>query len=219
MSENKNECSGGKTPSAKWYQDNDSVFLTFCVEDCKNIKVFFDQTYMIFEGTGGSEHTFYRTKIVFLDDIVPKKSKYILRDREVEILLKKKESGPYWNRLVKCQAKQHWLTINFDKWNDEDGTADESDEEKKNKDELDDPRNGPPPLDFKKHISENVSKGSSLCPLGSAIMGKAMRLENDLNDLSMKDGGKAFDINGFDESAPDSDDEAISDLEEETDLS
>ena len=66
MSENKNECIGGKTPSAKWYQDSNSIFLTFCVEDCRNLKVFFDKAYMISEGTGGSKHTFYRTKIVFL---------------------------------------------------------------------------------------------------------------------------------------------------------
>ena len=86
-------------------------------------------------------------------------------------------------------------------------------------DNIDDPRNGPPPIDFKKHISDNVSKGSSLCPLGSAIMGKAMRLEKDLNDLSEKSDGKAFDINGFDENATDSDDDLLSDLEETADLS
>ena len=153
------------------------------------------------------------------NNIVPDKSRYMIRDREVEFVLKKEESGPYWKRLVKSEAKQHWLSINFDKWKDEEESEDEQDEEKMSQDNKNDPRNGPPPLDFKKHISENVSKGSSLCPLGSAIMGKAMKLEKDLNDLSEKNGDKAFDINGFDEEATDSDDDLLSDLEEGTNLS
>ena len=215
MSESKNDNVKGKIPFAKWYQDDNSVFLTLCIEDCKKPKVIINPDDLIFEGNAGLENTFYKTKIVFFDEIVPENSKYVIHDRDIDFALQKKESSPYWNRLVKCPAKQHWLTINFDKWKDENDSGEESEEE----DNIDDPRNGPPPIDFKKHISDNVSKGSSLCPLGSAIMGKAMRLEKDLNDMSEKSDGKAFDINGFDENATDSDDDLLSDLEETADMS
>ena len=48
-----------------------------------------------------------------------------MRDRVIEFALEKKDSGPYWKRLVKEEKKQHWLKIDFNKWRDED----ESDEE------------------------------------------------------------------------------------------
>ena len=67
---------------------------------------------------------------------------------------------------------------------------------------------------FEKHIAENISKGSSLCPLGSAVMGKAMKMEQSLNEASEKNGEAAFDIHGFNPEAPDSDDEPISDIED-----
>ena len=216
MNKNKNENSDGKTPSAKWHQDEQSVFLAFCLEDCKNEKIIINATHLEFEGNAGPKNIFYETKIVLFNNISPDKSRYMIRDREVNFVLKKEISGPYWKRLVKSEAKQHWLSINFDKWKHEEDSEDENDEEKRSQDIKNDPRNGPPPLDFKKHISENVSKGSSLCPLGSAIMGKAMKLEKGLNDLSEKTEGRAFDVNGFDEEAADSDDELLSDLEEDT---
>lgn len=53
------------------------------------------------------------------------KSKFAVRDRVIEFALEKKESGPFWQRLVKEKTKQHWLKIDFNKWKDED----ESDEE------------------------------------------------------------------------------------------
>ena len=58
-------------------------------------------------------------------DISFQKSKYAVRDRVIEFALEKKDSGPYWKRLVKEEKKQHWLKIDFNKWRDED----ESDEE------------------------------------------------------------------------------------------
>jgi hypothetical protein len=35
------------------------------------------------------------------------------------------EEGPYWDRLLKDSAKQHWLKIDFSKWKDEDDSEGE----------------------------------------------------------------------------------------------
>lgn len=35
-------------------------------------------------------------------------------------ILKKKEAGPYWSRLLKDSKKAHWLKADWNKWKDED---------------------------------------------------------------------------------------------------
>ena len=201
-----------ETPRAKWAQDAFSIFLTICLEDCKNPKINIDQQHLNFEGMGGPKQLQHKVEIHFLKEIDTEKSRYVIRDRDIEFLLVKKEQGPFWNRLVQCPAKQHWLAIDFEKWKEENESEDTSPDI--SEDELNEKRYGRPPLDFKNHISENISKGSSLCPLGSAIMGKAMKMEQGLNEVSQKNGGTVFDLHAFDEHATDSDDEPLSDLEE-----
>ena len=56
-----------------------------------------------------------------------KKSRYAVRPREVTFMIKKKETGPYWERLLATNVKQPWLRIDFKNWLDEE---DESEEEK-----------------------------------------------------------------------------------------
>jgi len=205
----------GKTPRAKWSQNACSISLIICLEDCKNPKINIHRSELSFEGVGGPQKVLYTIKFVFFKDVDPNQSRYIVRDREIELILKKEEQGPYWCRLVKTQAKQHWLGVDFDRWKEEDESDEDTIQEQLSENELNEKRYGLPPLDYTRHISQNISKGSSLCPLGSAIMGKAMKMEQGLNELSEKDGSSAFDINGFDEEGLDSDDEIISDIEDE----
>ena len=70
-------------------------------------------------------------------------------------------------------------------------------------------------MDFKRHIAENIAKGSSLCPFGSSAMGSAL---NPIKGQSNKgQASKAlpdnFDLHGYDEDADDTDDEPLSDVE------
>ena len=37
----------------------------------------------------------------------------------------KKEAGSYWPHLLKEKTKQHWLKVDFNRWQDEDDTDDE----------------------------------------------------------------------------------------------
>ena len=58
--------------------------------------------------------------------VARQKSKFAVKQRVIEFALEKKESGPYWKRLVKDEKKQHWLKIDFNKWKDEDESDDEA---------------------------------------------------------------------------------------------
>lgn len=53
------------------------------------------------------------------------KSAKFIRDRTIEIVLKKKDEGPYWPQLTKEKKKYHWLKVDFNKWKDEDDSEDE----------------------------------------------------------------------------------------------
>ena len=63
--------------------------------------------------------------INFFKEIDPDKSKFAIRERVIEFALEKKESGPFWDRLIKDKNKYHWLKIDFNKWKDEDESDDE----------------------------------------------------------------------------------------------
>ena len=56
-----------------------------------------------------------------------KESRYAVRPREVTFILKKLETGQYWERLLATNVKQPWLRIDFKNWLDEE---DEVEEEK-----------------------------------------------------------------------------------------
>merc|ERR1712011_40192 len=81
---------------------------------------------LFFKGVGGPEKKQHELTINFFKDIDTKKSKYAARDRVIEFALEKKDSGPYWKRLVKEEKKQHWLKVDFNKWKDEDESDDEA---------------------------------------------------------------------------------------------
>lgn len=50
----------------------------------------------------------------------------MVRGRGAEIVLVKAEpEGPYWKRFLKEDKKQHWLKVDFNKWQDEDESGDE----------------------------------------------------------------------------------------------
>ena len=106
-------------PQVKWAQRPNLIFLTICLEDCKSPKIELLPGRLIFQGVSGPENKQYKLNIEFLKEIVPEKCKFAIRDREIDLVLEKLESGPYWDRLIKSKTKTHWLKVNFDKWVDE----------------------------------------------------------------------------------------------------
>ena len=113
-------------PLVKWAQRPSLLFITICLEDCKNAKIDVKPEYLSFEGTGGSDKKDYAVRIEFLKEIDPENSKYSVQDRVIQFAIQKKEEGPYWERLLKDKAKQHWLKIDFNKWKEEDESDDEA---------------------------------------------------------------------------------------------
>lgn len=47
-------------------------------------------------------------------------SKQHVGPRGAVFIIKKKETGPYWPRLIRDAKKPHWLQTDFSKWKDED---------------------------------------------------------------------------------------------------
>ena len=66
--------------------------------------------------------------------------------------------------------------------------------------------------DYSRHIAENISKGSALCPFGASTLSSALGGQTPVQQAA---GMTGLDVHGFDETLPDSDDELLPDLEEE----
>jgi len=112
-------------PPVAWAQRNNLIFLTICVEDCKNPQIDIKPEKLFFKGVGGTDKKTFETTLNFFKEIDTEKSKHATRGRNIEFILKKKEDGPYWPRLLQEKNKYHWLKIDFDKWKDEDDSEDE----------------------------------------------------------------------------------------------
>merc|ERR1711981_1309276 len=113
-------------PMVMWAQRPNLIFLTLCLEDCKDPVIKVEPNKLYFKGIGGPEKKVHELSIDFFGEVDPEKSKFAVRDRVIEFALERKESGPYWKRLVKQEQKQHWLKIDFNKWKDEDESDDEA---------------------------------------------------------------------------------------------
>jgi len=116
------------TPAAvTWAMRPDSVFITICVQDCKDVTLDISPSKVYFKGTGGPDNKTYENTLELYEEIDAEKSVKHVRDRNIEMLLVRKASGPYWPHLLKSKVKQHWLKVDFLKWKDEDD--DEADAE------------------------------------------------------------------------------------------
>lgn len=123
--ENENEA---VPPSVLWAQRSNIIFLTICLEDCKNPEIKIDHDKIYFHGIGGTEKKMHEVTIPLFKEIDHEKSVKCVRDRNIELVLKKKEeNGAYWPHLMKDKKKYHWLKVDFNKWKDEDDSDDDLD--------------------------------------------------------------------------------------------
>ncbi|XP_066977254.1 co-chaperone protein daf-41 [Macrobrachium rosenbergii] len=112
-------------PPVAWAQRKNVVFLTICVEDCKEPTITIQEDKIYFKGTGGTEKKDYEYTYILYSNIDKEKSRSFVRDRNIELILVKKEEGPFWPHLLKDKVKQHWLKVDFGRWKDEDDSEDE----------------------------------------------------------------------------------------------
>jgi hypothetical protein len=73
-------------------------------------------TKLTFTGHSETKKTTYHVELEFYAEIDPENSKTHHTDRDVEIVLRKKElKEEFWPRLLKDSKKMHFLKTDFDK--------------------------------------------------------------------------------------------------------
>ena len=106
-------------PIIKWAQRKDRLFITInVVHSKKPILDLTDGKKLKYQGTDGSKN--YSFDIELYDEIVKDESKYTLDSRNIFLNLKKKNSGPYWPRLLKDEKKYHWIEVDWMYYAEED---------------------------------------------------------------------------------------------------
>eukprot|EP00906_Rhabdomonas_costata_P022812 RCo032863 len=112
-----------KIPPCKWAQNKDRIFLTIDVSDAKDATVSFEEKKVVFRGSGkvASGAAEFDTTINLNKEITPADCKHKVTDREIQVNLKKKESG-FWERMTEEPSKvtKHWLSCDWSRWVDED---------------------------------------------------------------------------------------------------
>lgn len=129
-----------------WAQRNTVVYVTICLEDCKNPDIKIEPEQVYFRGVGGPEKKVYEVTIPLYAKVEPEvriicllinfltliivilqNSKTSVGGRYIELVLQKpSEDTKYWPHLTKEKKKYHWLKVDFKKWKDEDETDDET---------------------------------------------------------------------------------------------
>ncbi|XP_053643036.1 prostaglandin E synthase 3 [Cherax quadricarinatus] len=123
-------------PPVAWAQRKHLVFLTICLEDCHSPTINMEENKIYFKGTGGTEKKDYEYTYDLYKEIDPEKSRSFVRDRNIELILVKKEDGPFWPHLLKQKVKQHWLKVDFSRWKDEDDSDDEGEDQNQDLEEV-----------------------------------------------------------------------------------
>jgi len=116
-------------PSVEWAQRKDVIFLTINVDSCKEPVLDFSEDKLHVNGIGGPDKRAFDASIEFYKPIDYAKARHTPSERCIQFIIPKKESGPFWPRLLKSDKKVHWVKIDFNKWKDED---DESEDEAMN---------------------------------------------------------------------------------------
>jgi len=100
------------------------VFLTITAPDVSDadMKLDIQPTKLTFTGKSKTKSdTVYHAELEFFAEIIPNETKKNHTDRDLELVLHKKElNEEFWPRLLKEKGKVHFLRTDFDKWVDED---------------------------------------------------------------------------------------------------
>ncbi|XP_077171770.1 putative protein PTGES3L isoform X2 [Paroedura picta] len=110
------------TAAAKtlWYDRPRYVFVEFCVEDSRDVKVHLDDHRVQFScrSADGAE---LRNEIEFYARVNSKDSQNKRSDRSITLFVRKLKDKVPWPRLTKEEFKPAWLSVDFDNWRDWEG--------------------------------------------------------------------------------------------------
>lgn len=95
------------------------------VQDCENPTVKVEKNKLEYSATT-ADGSKYENTLELFGEVDVDQSKWHNHARGAEfVLIKSKQDEPYWPRLLKDNSKKHWLKVDFNKWVDEDESADE----------------------------------------------------------------------------------------------
>lgn len=119
-------------PAVLWAQRKDIIFLTISLEDANDPDIQLENNKMTFRSKGGHDQENYGFEFTFFNEIIPEESKKRLTKRQLAFVLKKKEEGPFWPRLLSSSDKVTFLKTDFDKWKDEEDSEEEEEDVNQN---------------------------------------------------------------------------------------
>jgi len=109
----------------EWAQRKDVIYLTIGVDGCKEPQIDVTDDKFHFRGRGGPDQREFECTLEFYKQVDGANARRVASGRNIQYVIPKKESGPFWPRLLKADKKVHWVKIDFDKWKDEDDLSDE----------------------------------------------------------------------------------------------
>ncbi|VFQ85531.1 unnamed protein product [Cuscuta campestris] len=110
-----------RSPSVKWAQRQDKVFLTVELPDAKDVKLNLEpEGKFSFSAVTGPDNTPYKVEFDLFDKVDLSESKSNTGPRNIFYIIKKAEEK-WWSRLLKQEGKApSYLKVDWDKWVDED---------------------------------------------------------------------------------------------------
>ena len=106
-------------PQLKWAERKDKVYITFDLIEVQDPQIdIVDGKLLKFSGSD-KNHT-YNLELELFEEISKEDSKYVFATRNIFLNLKKKETGPWWNRLTKATGKQNFINVDWNLYCDED---------------------------------------------------------------------------------------------------
>ncbi|XP_064030163.1 putative protein PTGES3L isoform X5 [Pogoniulus pusillus] len=103
-----------------WYDRPRYVYLEFCVEDSKDVKVIIEEQRLVFSCRNADGVEFYN-EINLYARVNSKDSREKRSDRSITCFMRKWKEKVAWPRITKENIKPAWLSVDFDNWRDWEG--------------------------------------------------------------------------------------------------
>uniref|UniRef100_A0A8B9E372 Prostaglandin E synthase 3 like n=1 Tax=Anser cygnoides TaxID=8845 RepID=A0A8B9E372_ANSCY len=108
------------TNTTLWYDRPRYVFLEFCVEDSRDVKVVIEDHRVVFSCKNADGVEFYN-EINLYGRVNSKDSQDKRSDRSITCFIRKWKEKVAWPRITKENIKPAWLSVDFDNWRDWEG--------------------------------------------------------------------------------------------------
>ncbi|KAK2522322.1 hypothetical protein Q9966_012517 [Columba livia] len=103
-----------------WYDRPRYVYLEFCVEDSRDVKVVIENERLVFSCKNADGVEFYN-EINLYARVNSKDSREKRSDRSITCFMRKWKEKVAWPRITKENIKPAWLSVDFDNWRDWEG--------------------------------------------------------------------------------------------------